>query len=237
MSAYPRVSFDETTGRIAEQRADGMTKLETRGFQLAEWQSSAVNAWLEGASARPFRGTLEIVTGGGKTLIALECAARAADVQPDLRLVVVVPTEALARQWRRAIAEFTTVPESEIGLLGAGGSAAPADRRVVVAVLNTASKRLPELVPPGLPLMLVVDECHRAGAPSFSRVFDTPAAFRLGLSATPDRDEYDDDGEPLTFDEQIVGRELGPVVYRFTLKDAREAGWLPEFSSIITGSA
>ena len=78
--------------------------------------------------------------------------------------------------------------------------------------------------------MLVVDECHRAGAPSFSNVLSSPAKYRLGLSATPDREELDDDGEPLTFDEQIVGRQLGGVVYRFTLKDAREAGWLPEYS-------
>ena len=62
--------------------------------------------------------------------------------------------------------------------------------------------------------MLLVDECHRAGAPRI-RDLETEAAFRLGLSATPDRDELDDDGEPLEFDEQVVGRMLGPVVYRF----------------------
>jgi superfamily II DNA or RNA helicase len=207
-----------------------MNALDTRDFELEPWQQEAVEAWLRGTDQRAFRGTLEIVTGGGKTLIALACAARAAVAHPDLRLAVVVPTEALARQWKAAVIRYTNVVEADVGLLGAGGTATLENHRVVIAVLNTASKQLPDMARTAQPLMLVVDECHRAGAPSFSRVLKTPSAFRLGLSATPDRDEFDDDGEPLSFDEQVVGQELGPVVYRFSLKDARQAGWLPEFS-------
>jgi superfamily II DNA or RNA helicase len=201
----------------------------TKNFQLHPWQSRAVDAWVTGGDA-PFTGTLEIVTGGGKTLIALACAARAAAQDSDLHLAVVVPTEALARQWRRSIVMHTTLAESEVGLLGAGGKATFADKRAIVAVINTASKKLPELARSGQPLMLIVDECHRAGAPKYRDVLRTEAKYRLGLSATPDREELDEDGEPLSYDEQAVGRSLGRVVYRFSLKDAREAGWLPEFT-------
>ncbi len=205
--------------------------MQTRNFDLVPWQQAAVEAWAHGIDGQPCRGTLEIVTGGGKTLIALTCAARASQADPDLKLAVVVPTEALARQWRAAIAKYTSVAAHEIGLLGAGGKGTLSDHRVVVAVLNTAAKQLPGMArAAGAPLMLVVDECHRAGAPSFSKVLSSPAKYRLGLSATPDREELDDEGEPLTFDEQIVGRRLGGVVHRFSLKDAREEGWLPEYS-------
>ncbi|MBM0236515.1 DEAD/DEAH box helicase [Micromonospora sp. ATA32] len=202
--------------------------IRTRGFELAPWQAEAVDAWTS-ARGDSYRGTLEIVTGGGKTLIALACAARAAERDPDLRLAVVVPTEALARQWQAALERFTTLQSSDIGLLGAGGSADLSTCRALVAVLNTAAKQLPALAQAAQPLMLVVDECHRAGAPTFSRVLDTKADYRLGLSATPDRDELDDAGQPLRYDEQLVGRELGAVVYRFTLRDARHAGWLPDY--------
>jgi hypothetical protein len=75
--------------------------------------------------------------------------------------------------------------------------------------------------------MVVVDECHRAGAPGFSKVLSTAASFRLGLSATPDREELDENGDPLSYDEQLVGRSLGRVIYRFSLREAREIGWLP----------
>ena len=206
-----------------------MTPFTTRSFELVDWQRDAVRAWTSGASA-PYTGTLEIFTGGGKSLVALACAEEAARIEPDVRIAVVVPTEALARQWVEVFRRYSNVDASEIGLLGAGGSDSLATHRVLVCVLNTAAKKLPEQAVRAQPLMLVVDECHRAGAPTFAKVLATPAQFRLGLSATPDRDEIDDDGEPLEFDEQLVGRSLGGVVYRFGLRDARSIGWLPDYT-------
>lgn len=203
--------------------------METRGFQLAAWQSEAVTRWERGDSDGPFRGTLEVFTGGGKTLIALACAVRAAQKEPSPKLAIVVPTEALARQWIDMVARFTTVNRADIGLLGAGGQDSLQTHRVLVCVLNTAAQRLPEMSHAVPALMLIVDECHRAGAPIFSKVLDTVARFRLGLSATPDREETDEAGEPLDFDEQILGQALGRIVYRFTLGDARAAGWLPDY--------
>ncbi|GLY21813.1 DEAD/DEAH box helicase [Micromonospora sp. NBRC 101691] len=201
-----------------------------RGFTLTAWQATAVQKWVDGDMIGPYRGTLEIVTGGGKTLIALSCAAAAAKRDPRLHLAIVVPTEALARQWQTALERFTDLQKSEIGLLGAGESAAFGTTRAIVAVLNTAAKQLPSLAAATQPLMLIVDECHRAGAPTFAKVLDTAAAYRLGLSATPDREEFDANGQPLRYDEQLVGQALGSVVYRFSLRDARIAGWLPDYN-------
>lgn len=204
--------------------------IETRGFKLANWQDVAVQKWVEGDTTGPHRGTLEIVTGGGKTLIALVCAATVAALEPTLRLAIVVPTEALARQWQTALERYTTLRGSEIGLLGAGEYTDFTGSRAIVTVLNTAARQLPALAKTAHPLMLIVDECHRAGAPTFAKVLDTAAAYRLGLSATPDREEFDDNGQPLRYDEQRVGQALGSVVYRFSLRDARLAGWLPDYN-------
>ena len=172
-----------------------MSAITATGFTLHPWQSQAVDAWAAG-DGRPYRGTLEIVTGGGKTLIALACAARAAAQRANLRLAVVVPTEALARQWREVIISHTTLNNGEVGLLGGGGNDSLSTKRALVCVLNSAAKRLPDDARNGQPLMLVIDECHRAGAPTFSRVLDTPCEYRLGLSATPDREELDEAASP-----------------------------------------
>lgn len=203
---------------------------QSRGFELTEWQREAVEAWTYGVDGAPFRGTIEVVTGGGKSLIALTCIAEAARVAPGLKVAIVVPTQALAQQWRAVLATRTNLDPASIGLLGAGGKSTLEGKQVLVAVLNTAAEQLPSLAAEHQPLMLVVDECHRAGAPKFSNVLTTPSEFRLGLSATPDREEVNDDGEPLAYDEQVVGRQLGGVVFSFGLKQARNAGWLPDYT-------
>lgn len=189
-----------------------------------------MDQWVAGVNGVGHRGTIEVVTGGGKSLIALACVERAARVEPNLKLAIVVPTQALARQWIDVLTTYTNLQATHIGLLGAGRRDTLDERRALVTVLNSAAKELPLIAQGQQPLMLIVDECHRAGAPKFSRVLDTAAPFRLGLSATPDREEVDESGEPLSYDEQVVGQKLGKVVYSFGLKQARAAGWLPEFT-------
>lgn len=196
---------------------------------LEEWQENAVKAWTDGDGEGTHRGTLEIFTGGGKTLIALAAFCRVSAAAPDTRLAVVVPTEALARQWVASILKNTSLVNSEVGLLGAGRRDGFTGRRALVAVLNSAARKLPELARSAVPLMLVVDECHRAGAATFSKVLSTPASYRLGLSATPVRDEIDETGLPLSFEQQVVGRKLGGIVFRFGLREARDIGWLPDY--------
>lgn len=202
--------------------------ITTRGFELVPWQVDAVDSWRKGCD-QPFTGVLEVFTGGGKTLLAITAMSVAAQIEPDLKVAIVAPTEALARQWILMVAKFTDIPAGQIGLMGAGGKGDLHKLRVLVCVLNSASKKLPAMAADIVPVMLVVDECHRAGAPAFAKVLDTPAKFRMGLSATPDREELDAHGEPLAFDEQRVGMALGGVVYRFSLKDARKIGWLPDY--------
>ena len=185
---------------------------------------------MRGDQAGMFRGTLEIFTGGGKTLIGLACVAEASRRSAHMRLAVVVPTEALARQWRAQIAKHTDLPANLIGQLGGGKKDSFRSKRALVCVLNSAATHLARMAADAQPLMIVIDECHRAGAPTFSRALDTPAIYRLGLSATPEREEIDEYGEPIEYDEQVLGQKLGSVVCRFSLKDARAVGWLPSYA-------
>lgn len=196
---------------------------------LFPWQEAALAAWEAGDAHGPYRGTLEIFTGGGKTLLAIVAFSRISALHPETKLAVIAPTEALARQWIHVLLERTTLDRKEIGLLGAGKRDSLEKFRVLVAVLNSAARRLPEMSATTPRLMLVVDEVHRAGAASFSKALDTRAEYRLGLSATPSRDEADESGFLIPFEQQRVGRKIGDTVYRFGLKEARETGWLPDY--------
>src|SRR5690606_474950 len=115
--------------------------------------------------------------------------------------------------------------------------------RVLICVLNSASRKLPDLVrnaSVGGSLLLVVDECHRAGAAEMQKVLKTERAFSLGLSATPEREtDYvahddepseasrDDYYRPVAFEESVLGRELGPVIFELSYADAISLGVLP----------
>lgn len=198
---------------------------------LQAWQARACDAWEAGDEVGPNRGTLEIFTGGGKSLIALECLRRAQSASPGLRAMIVVPTLALARQWQRVVLENTELTDSQIGALDGEHKDTLDDKSVLITVLNSAAEHLPRISEQtNRPLMLIVDECHRAGAPKFSRVLRTRAEYRLGLSATAEREDVDEDGTLIAYDEHILGQRLGAIVFRFDLRNAREIGWLPDFT-------
>jgi len=199
----------------------------TRGIQPYEWQTECIARWF--ASGR--RGTVKVVTGAGKTLLAMAIAEQVQNQQtPDLRVAIVVPTIVLMHQWYDALLEHGNLPASAIGRLGGGYQQDfEQGRRIVIAVLASAHKGLPRIVKDadvGGRLLLIADECHRAGATEMSQVFKTSRAYSLGLSATPERDEDVDTG----YDESPLGQEIGPIIYEYNLAHALRDGLVPKFT-------
>ncbi len=219
----------------------------TRGIDLHDWQDQCGREWFRSGK----RGVIKVVTGAGKTVLALAIAERLqrAD-RPSLRLAVVVPTIVLLNQWREEFAEHSNLPARAIGLMGGGRDDEFNDTiRVLICVLNSAAKKLPAVVAKagvGEDLLLIIDECHRAGAAEMRKVFAARRAYSLGLSATPERsddptpDAEDDDpseirGESLPFEESLLGQELGPVVFEMNYAEAIRRGVLPPFRIVHYG--
>ena len=211
----------------------------TRGINLHDWQRHCVDAWFDANE----RGVIKVVTGAGKTILALAIAEKLQQTRrPDLRIAIVVPTLVLLDQWRDEFLKRSNLPQSAIGLLG-GGNDAKFDEhtRVLICVLNSASKKLAALVEKshiGSSLLLIVDECHRAGASEMRRVFATHRSSSLGLSATPERerdveddigDSFEDDSPPTNFEDSVLGQELGPVIFELNYADAIRLDVLPPF--------
>jgi len=122
-------------------------------------------------------GTLSAPTGAGKTVMALFMIA--ARRQPAL---IVVHTKDLARQWTARIETFLKIPESEIGMVGAGKERI--GERITVALVQSLYNRTDTVCP--RVGHLVVDECHRVPSRCFTEaVGDFDARYMLGLSATP----------------------------------------------------
>ena len=71
------------------------------------------------------------------------------------------------------------------------------------------------------PFLVVVDECHKIGAPGFNDLCEIKPEFRLGLSATPER-----------YDPKETARVkylCGKIVHRYGLKKAIKDGHLSKY--------
>jgi superfamily II DNA or RNA helicase len=140
--------------------------------ELRDFQVEAVEAM----AGRDF-GTLSAATGSGKTVIALSLIARRR--QPAL---VVVHTRELLEQWVARIETFLGIPAREVGTIG-GGKMKVGDK-ITVALVQSLYKCASEVAP--FIGNLVVDECHRTPARTFTEAMSAfDSRYMLGLSATP----------------------------------------------------
>jgi len=201
-------------------------------IKLRSWQKEVVDIWF-----KKKKGTIKVVTGAGKTILALAIIEKLQKQEKDLHVAIVVPTVVLLNQWYEEIKEKSNLPEDAIGFLGSGyeDNFNENQKRIIICVLKSAAKKLPNIVEEklGSKLLLVVDECHRAGAAEMRKVFKVNRKYELGLSATPEREDSEEEKKGIVFNgsynDSLLGREIGPLIYEMSLKQAFDMGILPGF--------
>lgn len=179
----PAAAVVERAKEIVE-RVPLIPVLSQRGRDAGEaalyaWQDEALAAW----EANGRRGIIEAVTGAGKTRVGLRAAS---EVYADGgSVVVVVPTVDLLHQWHAQLeAELGT----RVGLLGDGSYDTLWCNRVIVATVHSARTN-PYRLAPGTPGLLIADEVHRFAGEANRLGLDADFEFRMGLSATYERQD------------------------------------------------
>jgi superfamily II DNA or RNA helicase len=187
-------------------------------------QEKAVNAWFENNG----RGILSIATGGGKTLTALIAATLVANKEKSLLVVIAVPTIALINQWADDVKDFCIeplnsqiYPKDQLGKVVNGCVRrlrfGASQCEVIIATHEGLKSdrflKLLEKAETNTTLMLIGDEVHNLGSIGFQNAAPNIFRYRLGLSATFER-QFDDDGTQFLLD------YFGKVVFNFDLKDA-----------------
>jgi superfamily II DNA or RNA helicase len=164
---------------------------EPVAINLRFYQEEAISAW-EKASCR---GILSMATGTGKTITAL-FAIRQLLLEGYL-ILILVPTEALFKQWKENI--VTLYPEIPILLAGAGNDWKSNDSkrmyisdvrlpRMILATMRTASSEdFFDFVGQNKEIVLIADEVHRLGSTMQRRILQLKFKAAIGLSATPER--------------------------------------------------
>ena len=194
---------------------------------LRKWQVEALASW----KTADRKAVIEAATGTGKTMLA--CAAIAdvhTEAGPNSRVVVVVPTQVLASQWRQALTSTLHILDTSIGEQHSAAEIEwkNSEHPVLITVINTGRNHLESVLSTwraeGRKVLLIVDECHRAGATTNARIFEGHFDYSLGLSATPERP---DEGE-----RTLVYPNLGKKTYSYPLKTALDDGVLADFTSV-----
>lgn len=175
------------------------------------YQKAAVKAALIGLRARLKRALVVLATGLGKTLTAAligkEFRAK--------RILFLVHNNFILKH---AIDEFHLVFDEETVMVTYNGmskknGAKHAD--IVFATWQTMGKSLKHWARNHFDL-IIVDEAHHSEADTYKPVLEYFNAPKLGITATPDREDKAD-----------IRDVFGPEVINVTLEEAIARGWLP----------
>lgn len=197
-----------------------------------EHQDKAVERFLEKE-----HGILAMATGTGKTITAIKIMTKLFEENRIKRVVITMYGNDLLDQWTKQMRErfsdkqiychynsqkmmnrFIMHPDNSMLLISR-------DANNLVKLLDMFDKA------PGNyknDTLFLFDEVHGAGSGSLVESLAgriSPYRYRLGLSATPER-EYDDDGN------DFLLTEIGEVIFEFSLQDAIKKGILCEFNYI-----
>lgn len=145
--------------------------------ELWTWQQEAIQAWRDNERT----GVVEAVTGSGKTRVGTAAAFEA--IRQGMRVLVLVPTSELQRQWISTLRR--DLPGAKRGQLGDGYADTLDTCDILVAIVHSAATR--ETLREHKAGLVIADECHRYAAPMFAGALQEGYSWRLGLSATYDR--------------------------------------------------
>lgn len=199
---------------------------------LWKHQDEAICAFLNSKS-----GILEMATGTGKTRTALRIISQLLNNDNINRVVITMHGNDLLRQWEKEVLSSLDVDIQVFRYYETAYKDLPSfllSKKKSVLIISRDAARLSECIDwmvmriPNVytDTMFIFDEVHGLGSESLRLALSGKISrfrYRLGLSATPDR-EYDVAGN------EFIRQEVGPVIFRFSLEDAIRKGILCEFS-------
>ena len=158
-----------------------------------ERQAACMRKWI----ASNGHASIEASTGFGKTRIATNVIKWLQSRHPEIRIIIVVPTSALQEQWMDRLREQECAMDT-----------------IQVYVINSVIKQCRECD------LLILDECHRYSARTFSDVFTQVRYYMiLGLTATFER---------LDGKHAVLSR-YAPIVDRITIQECLANKWVANY--------
>lgn len=188
---------------------------------LRDYQKDAIEAWF----SNECRGFLEMATGAGKTITALEASTQLYRREKRLAIIIACPFQHLVDQWDdeskpfgyRSILAYQN-KNSWIDELNHEILAYNAGDQPYLSVITTHTTFISDGFQKSIArlqgsTLLIADEAHHLGAEQTRAWLPEKIPFRLALSATPDR-WFDNEGTV------ALHKYFGETVFSFPLEKA-----------------
>lgn len=202
-------------------------RVEKEAFEPRQCQKDAKEKFIESN----YICLYEMATGAGKTKAALHSLR---DLNSWRVLFIFVPNLDLVDQWEKDVQQFyPDVFRIKCGsnysgwkeLLSLAVQARFPEKTIVIATYQSATKAFYlsqlERIKPTV-AACIFDEVHNVGSREYSKLLRFRPDYRIGLSATPERN-FDDEGT------KTILNYFNNNEYQFTIKDAIREGYLVEY--------
>lgn len=192
-------------------------------------QKNAYAAWIDNNR----QGIFAMATGSGKTVTALNCALKHYQEYGFYKVIIVVPTQALAVQWEQEVKAFnfqnivsTHTEKDWKNIISRYTTKSIFDKKKNLILITTYATFNRKDIQAFLKdtqgidsFIYIADEAHNIGSTNSLKHLPEKIMQRIGLSATPER-IYDDDGSEKLY--RFFNSRPPQYTYRYTMKQAIE---------------
>ena len=198
-------------------------------LNLRSYQEHAIKSWFDKR-----QGIIEMVTGTGKTYVAIGIIKELEKLIHDDKLVVVitVPYIHLITQWEEKLKEWGydniySIDSSKYGNIGNivwSINNGYKNINIIIVTHNTfCRERFTTAIRDiRATILLIADEVHWLGSPKRREGLLQHYKYKLGLSATPNR-YFDEEGT------NVIHKYFGNTIFNYTLKEAIRDGYLTPY--------
>jgi len=219
--------------RLRESLSEDHTTFSPQRLAVPSWlnyqtgnfkhQGEAIQCWVD----NKYCGIMSIATGGGKTLTSLTAASLLNQFEQHLLVVIAVPTAPLLGQWEDEVKQFSVKPfntyklnrrevkirlRDQIRRLKHGAS----KTEVIIVTHDSLSSDMLDYLGSekvNVPVLLIGDEVHNLGSEGFRKKTPDYYKYRIGLSATHER-QFDEEGS------NFLLEYFGGLIYEYSLEEA-----------------
>lgn len=190
-------------------------------------QKNAYKAWIENDR----KGLFAMATGSGKTVTALNCILKRYAEDGYYKVIIAVPTQALALQWEQEVKAFnfqnivsTHTDKDWKNILNRYTTRSIFDQKKNIVIITTYATFNRKDIQAFLKdtqgiesFIYIADEAHNIGSANTLKHLPEKIEQRIGLSATPER-IYDEFGSERLY--SFFNSRPPKYTFRYTMKQA-----------------